>query len=906
MEQEQKHYYAFISYKREDKKEAKRLQHTLEYYRLPNKLRKENPNLPEYVRPIFRDMTDLEVGELSAQIHDALDQSHFLIVVCSPRSAKSQWVNDEIEYFISLGKQDKIIPYIIEGLPHAKNPDEECYPPALLELSKEKELLGANINEVGKDSAAIRVVSRMFNIRFDTLYQRYQRELRKRKRIIAASIFVFFSFIMGIAVILRQKNIELENLNWSMMSNQTRAVSAKANELIDKGDLLTAIKILNEVIPNDDNKRPFIPEAEATFRRAIDSLNIAGYKSLYFLKAHAAPIQSLCLSRSGKLLATGDQKGEIKVWNVMNADFSLKCTLRAHDNEISCLKFSNDGTKILSGSKDRKAILWDIETGNVLKVFNENEWINDISFYKAEKEVVIASGKVHFWSIEKGVIVDSIVTGGNYLINSFDISKDEKRILIASGDSSLSAYSIENHQLLNKIKANDGCLHNCHWSSDENEIVAVVSPSYIWNKKGKWMLAGKPYFCVIDGFTFKISRKEYGQFKDVIQEAHFCNYDKAIITTSNDGSVIIWSLETNSKQIILDENNQPISDAIILETGEIVCTFGADLCILNEKQFINPTFFELNHKDIESITFSKDFSLAATNGFYETKIWSLPEWKLYGTINIGEYHQPCSAFSNDNQYIAITPAADSTIVIFDLTTGNFKTLYGHHWTVSSLDFSPDDKCLVSGSLDSCVIVWDLQNEKIHQHIKRHTGYVYSVRYNHSGKFFATASRDREVHLWNTKTNEMIPFCDHKGHVYDIAFSHNDKYLASVDDNNNVIIRNLESGSILWSAFYGKYGLHHVEFSPDDKLLLCSCQNETYIIDIESGGGVYMIHKDGINADSHFNNDSNNLIFLYTDNINNDAIIEYPFFPIQMLLDSVSHYVNLPQLSDEERRKYYLE
>ena len=108
--EQQKEYYAFISYKRDDKKEAKRLQHALEYYRLPNHLRQENPELPEYVRPVFRDMTDLEVGELSAQIHAGLEQSHFLIVVCSPRAAASKWVNDEVEYFISLGKQDKIIP----------------------------------------------------------------------------------------------------------------------------------------------------------------------------------------------------------------------------------------------------------------------------------------------------------------------------------------------------------------------------------------------------------------------------------------------------------------------------------------------------------------------------------------------------------------------------------------------------------------------------------------------------------------------------------------------------------------------------------------------------------------------------------------------------------------------------
>jgi hypothetical protein len=83
-----------------------RLQQALEYYRLPNHLRQENPELPEYVRPVFRDMTDLEVGELSAQIHTGLERSHFLMVVCSPRAAASKWVNDEVEYYISLGKQD--------------------------------------------------------------------------------------------------------------------------------------------------------------------------------------------------------------------------------------------------------------------------------------------------------------------------------------------------------------------------------------------------------------------------------------------------------------------------------------------------------------------------------------------------------------------------------------------------------------------------------------------------------------------------------------------------------------------------------------------------------------------------------------------------------------------------------
>ena len=334
------------------------MQHTLEYYKLPNKLRQENPDLPEYVRPIFRDMTDLEVGELSQQIHKALEQSHYLIVVCSPRAAQSKWVNDEIEYFISIGKQDKIIPYIIDGIPHAKDPDEECFPPALLALSKEKELLGANINEVGKDSAAIRVVSRMFNIRFDTLFQRYQRE-RRRKRwaitIVILLIFLLLLSFIGFVVYsnkqLKDKNqlidtqnkeltsqkealiisqdstrsalqrvqlkndsliqtrnslqttnnlltLERDNVkreNWKMMEQQARAVAGEAHDLISEGDSYLAQMLLLEVLPNDLNH----PDKPYT-READIALRTAYRQNTAILRGHIGAVRSASYSPDGK------------------------------------------------------------------------------------------------------------------------------------------------------------------------------------------------------------------------------------------------------------------------------------------------------------------------------------------------------------------------------------------------------------------------------------------------------------------------------------------------------------------------------------------------------------------------------------------------------------------------------
>ena len=183
-------YFAFISYKREDERWAKWLQHELEHYKLPSNLNGRT-DLPKEIRPVFRDTSELTPGNLPEQIRQALEMSKYLIVVCSPRSAKSEWVNKEIEYFISIGRTRNVIPFIVDGKAFSKDVSEECFPLALRQLPQEQELLGANINEMGRDTAAVKIVARMFDIRFDELWQRHEREKKRRRIILIASVALF-------------------------------------------------------------------------------------------------------------------------------------------------------------------------------------------------------------------------------------------------------------------------------------------------------------------------------------------------------------------------------------------------------------------------------------------------------------------------------------------------------------------------------------------------------------------------------------------------------------------------------------------------------------------------------------------------------------------------------------------
>lgn len=246
--EQKKEYYAFISYKREDEKWAQWLQDKLEHYKFPTNLN-GHTDLPRNIRPTFRDVTDLNPGLLAEEIDNALRNSEWLIVVCSPRSAKSPWVCKEAQTFIDLGRADRIIPFVIEGYPFSNDTTTECYPEALLNLTDSKELLAANINEMGRDAAAIKVVARMFNLRFDALWQRHEREQRRKKWIwIGGSAFLA---LLGLGIggyfvkqnrIIENQNIQLENATNRLredsviLANHISRIQADSVKLVRKND----------------------------------------------------------------------------------------------------------------------------------------------------------------------------------------------------------------------------------------------------------------------------------------------------------------------------------------------------------------------------------------------------------------------------------------------------------------------------------------------------------------------------------------------------------------------------------------------------------------------------------------------------------------------------------------------
>lgn len=175
-------YRAFISYCHHDRKHAARLQSALENFRLPRPAAGD-PELPERLRPVFRDREALSSGhDLTAAILAALDDSEYLLVVCSPASAASRWVDAEIRHFIGKRGPEKILCFVVAGAPNSRDPARECLPEPLRSAHSGREVLAADARPEGDGwrDAVLKTVSGLTGLPFAVLARREQTRLRRR------------------------------------------------------------------------------------------------------------------------------------------------------------------------------------------------------------------------------------------------------------------------------------------------------------------------------------------------------------------------------------------------------------------------------------------------------------------------------------------------------------------------------------------------------------------------------------------------------------------------------------------------------------------------------------------------------------------------------------------------------
>lgn len=263
-------YWAFISYSHKDKKWGDWLHKALETYKIPKRIVAAHAGEREISKrlfPVFRDREELPTAtDLSENINKALADSRYLIVICSPNSAKSQYVNEEIKTFKALGRENKILSVIVDGEPNALDKPElglkECFPEAIkFRVTRDKQITPERTEPIaadarkgkdGKQNALLKLVAGVLRIDYAGLKDREQERKRRNQiitSIVMASLMLVFAGLAWVAVIARneayrQKGEAVRQRNMAM-----EAIERLTYDVPDRlGKLPGSILIITDIL----------------------------------------------------------------------------------------------------------------------------------------------------------------------------------------------------------------------------------------------------------------------------------------------------------------------------------------------------------------------------------------------------------------------------------------------------------------------------------------------------------------------------------------------------------------------------------------------------------------------------------------------------------------------------------
>ncbi len=340
-------YDAFISYRHAplDMEIAKKLHKGLETFVIPAAVRKATGK--KKIQRVFRDQEELPIGSnLTENIFAALEESEYLIVICSRQTPESEWVAKEIETFISMHDRNHVLAILIDGEP------DESFPRQLVvdDEGNTVEPLAADIRGETKQernkkfsTELLRLAAPVIGCSFDDLRQRHRERMIRRLVIeisalagaIAVTGTLFGIYNARVAeqmhrladekTVLAEDKSRLADEKTRLadeimqeyqdkQKNQSRFYASASLSLLENGNRRAAALVAAEGLPSPGNDRPYVPEAEYALSSALHAYDDGFYRDYKAVLHHDLIPRSVAKNSSGEYAIIRDSGNNIHFW----------------------------------------------------------------------------------------------------------------------------------------------------------------------------------------------------------------------------------------------------------------------------------------------------------------------------------------------------------------------------------------------------------------------------------------------------------------------------------------------------------------------------------------------------------------------------------------------------------------
>lgn len=274
------------------------------------------------------------------------------------------------------------------------------------------------------------------------------------------------------------------------------------------------------------------------------------YKNKRPFEGHTAEIIAIAISRDGSKILTGSRDYSARLWD---REGNLLQTFEGHSWIVTAVAFSPDGKTVLTGSFDNSAILWDVGTGDALQRFqSEKQRVQDIAFSSNNRQVLITHDYgVTLFDIS-GKEVQKFGGYGSFL--SADLSSSGNLALGGKEDGTITLWNVQNGREEQSFRIGKGAITTVTFSPTEKYIVAGG------NEKNVNIWGGTGYKELIGSFSGFMDNKTIA--------LDFSVDEKYLLVGREKQGLELWDIE--AKQSVYSLSNSGLSAVALYPSGNQV------------------------------------------------------------------------------------------------------------------------------------------------------------------------------------------------------------------------------------------------------------------------------------------------------------------------------------------------
>ncbi|MFS8981117.1 TIR domain-containing protein [Cupriavidus necator] len=885
-------YWAFISYSHRDKVPGEWLHKSLEAYRIAKPLRDRNTPMgavPARLSPVFRDREELAAApDLGDRIEAALKQSRYLIVVCSPASAASPWVNKEITYFKSLGHEDRIFSLIVEGEPYASEQPgrakEECFPAALrFRLAPDGRLsdtraepLAADLRDDkdGRQNALLKLIAGMLGVGFDDLRQRHL-ETRNAwlRKVVTASVALVLIFA-GLAIYaLRQQRLAEERSRIAL----SRQLAVQSGTLLQTNPDLPLLLSLEAMFARDT--------VEAR-RSLADALMVTGRPITFVRSPVKAAVESMAISPDGKTLVTAGRKARPVFWDLTTYPPQPQASDEQSSSSVNSMSISRDGKLLAVAQDDGVISLWDVALRQRVSeplIPKQHFAIRAVEFgprnqlaFGYSSDESFGAVRIVLWDLAVGRAVRTIETQADLGVSDLAFSPDGRALASSAVGGDTTLWDLATGQALQSDFLKD-------------------TGSVAFSPDGKWLASGSWQLTLRDTATFKPVAFNLPDAPAHIGDVQFSRDGSFLASISSNGNAVVWDLESRTPRETPFQLKMGSLNALVLSPDDRTMYVGGP----DERLAMVRLDTAPLRKVVRTGAYLSDVryspstgELIATDDAGTAHFWDASTRKpLRKSPAVKKSGASVFAISPDGETLAL---GDNKGRLSFLDAKTLKPLSEPAQVkadrVDRLAFSPDGLAVAVVGIDRDVVIWDVKrHERLQKPLVADAEYardaifsldgsrVYTVgdggealewdwrsgerigspmklpagadalALSPDGSLLAVGGYDHQVTLWDITQRQIVgvPLVAHTNFVRTVEFSPRGEFLASGGDDGAVILWDVKSRLPIAEFRHGASVLsgdgtartpravNHVSFSPDGLTLAADGpENDILLWDVD--------------------------------------------------------------------------